>query len=468
MKRFLVLALVLSFVLGATMANAKEMNFKANFEQSLEWLDNSNFFEQGDDANDGDRNSEDDFNANQRVRMYFEYVDSETLRGVVGFEIDTRWGEANGGQLGTDGVDVEVKHAYVDFNVGNVAFRTGLQPLAFPSAVAGSPIWDDDVAGIVASYKFNDMVSLTVGWARLLDLNAADAGSASTNDEIDAFTAIMPITGDGWSLTPYVVYAAIGSGGYNAADPVKSLYSENATAWGDNLDAWWGGGAFTLTMFDPFVFSADLIYGSVDGDTSDRNDRAGWFFAAELDYKMDMVTPGLVFVYGTGNDDDTTDGSEAMPNLSGGGGNFSGFGLTTMGFDGSHWTTTSGALLPGNNGNYGLWALGLTFKDFSLLENLSQTFTVVYGQGTNDADGIKGKTMVDSTGAASIYGLSDEDSFWEVELLSEYALYENLSLWSELNYVSVDLDEDTWKNTVAYADEATACARFSVGLSYNF
>ena len=468
MKRIFALAMVACFVLTATAAVAKEMVFQGQFEHALEWINNGNFYDMG-DGTDGDGQSEDDFNATQRIRLYFNYVDSETLRGVVGFEMDQNWGQPGGGQLGTDGMNVEIKHAYTDFAAGGVSFRVGLQPLGFPAAVAGSPIWNNDVAGIVASYKFNDMFSLTAGWARLANVNATnddDGGTSNSyNDEIDAFTLIAPITGDGWNLTPYVVYAAIGKDTYNAAGSMDSLQSINGTGgYGDNVDAWWAGAAFTLDAFDPFVLTADLIYGSVDGDNNSRNDREGWFFATELDYKMDMVTPGLVFVYGTGDDDDATDGSEAMPNLSAGGGGHSGFGLTNTGFDGSHWTATSGVLLPGSNGNYGIWALGLVLKDFSLVENLTQSFVIVYGQGTNDAD------LVVKNNYGAVYGLTDKDSFWDIELASDYALYENLTLWSELAYVKVDLDNDTWDGglTKKVAENESACTKLTVGIRYNF
>ena len=467
MKRFLILAITACMVLSAAAANAKEMVFQGQFEHSLQWIDNGNLFKMGDNG-DGDGQSEDDFNASQRIRLYFNYVGSENVRGVVGFEMDQNWGEPGGGQLGTDGMNVEIKHAYTDFNISGLSMRVGLQPLGFPSAVAGSPIWDNDVAGVVASYQFNDMFALTAGWARLANINATndddDGTSNSYNDEIDAFTLIAPITGDGWSVTPYAIYAAIGKDAYAATTSTRSLLSSNATgAYTDDVTGFWGGAAVKVEAFDPIVLMADVIYGSVSGDDEEQNDRSGWFAAFEADYKMDMVTPGLVFVYGTGNDDDNTDGSEAMPNLSGGGDGSSGFGLTNLGFDGAHWTSTGGALLPGNNGNYGLWAVGLILKDFSLVENLSQTFTVVYGQGTNDSEGIEGYDV------DSVYGLSDEDSFWEVNLNSDYALYENLTLWSELAYLNVDLDDDTWATTLGnMSSEEQSVAKLAVGIRYNF
>ncbi|MCK9241463.1 outer membrane homotrimeric porin, partial [Desulfocurvus sp.] len=307
MKRILTLALVACFVLSAGLVSAKEMQFTGQFEHALEWTDNVGLQDFA-----KTNNSEDDFYATQRIRMYFQYVDSEVLRGVVGFEIDTNWGApaatgtkgTGGGALGTDGTTVEVKHAYTDFNVGGVAFRVGLQGLAWPSAVAGSPIYDNDVAGIVASYQFNDNFGLTAGWARLWDNNIGGDGANGLDDEVDAFTVIAPITMDGWSLTPYVIYAKHGkdAAGAGTTAALSSLRASNASALTDDLDIWWGGGAFELSMFDPFVFGADLIYGSVDGDKANQNDMAGWFFAAIATYKMDMVTPSLALMYGTGED----------------------------------------------------------------------------------------------------------------------------------------------------------------------
>jgi len=469
MKRILTLALVACFVLSAGLVSAKEMKFTGQFEHALEWTDNV-----GLQNSDKSGDSEDDFNALQRVRMYFQYVDSEVLRAVVGFEIDTVWGApgnygtvaggpkkpSGGGALGTDGVTVEVKHAYTDFNVGGVSFRVGLQGLAWPSAVAGSPIYDNDVAGIVSSYKFNDNFALTAGWARLYDrLDYADGTTNGLNDEIDAFTLIAPITMDGWSLSPYVIYAKHGkdAAAKNGNAALSSLRSANATGLTDDLDIWWAGGAFSLTMFDPFVFGADLIYGSVDGDKANQNDMAGWFFAAIATYKMDMVTPSLAFMYGTGEDDDPTDGSEVMPTLANGGAINGGFSLTHFGFDGNAWTESGGIL----GGRTDYWALALIIDDITFVENLTHKLTIAYGAGTSDSDLIKKHYAVLNNAPI----LTDEDTFWEVNFDSTYQIYENLSLAGKFGYVSVDRDSDVWGNALSDLDDAY---KFTVILRYNF
>lgn len=450
MKRILTLALVACFVLSAGLVSAKEMQFTGQFEHALEWTDNV-----GLQDSDKAGASEDDFNALQRVRMYFQYVDSEVLRAVVGFEIDNVWGRP-AANFGTDRIAVEVKHAYTDFNVGGVGFRVGLQGLTWPSAVAGNPIFDNDVAGIVGSYAFNDNFALTAGWARLVNTNDSDTVGTNNglNDEVDAFTLIAPITMDGWSLSPYVIYAKYGKDvGVGA---VSSLSASNATAYTDDLDIWWAGGAFSLTMFDPFVFGADLIYGSLDGDKANQNDMAGWFFAAIATYKMEMVTPSLAFMYGTGEDDDWTDGSEVMPTLANGGATNGGFSLTHFGFDGAAWTESGGIL----GGRTDYWALALIIDDITFVENLTHKLTIAYGGGTSDSDLVKKNPAL-----GNLPILTDEDSFWEVNFDSTYQIYENLSLAGKFGYVSVDRDSDVWGSALSDLDDAY---KFTVILRYNF
>lgn len=467
MKRVLLLALVACFMLGGV-ATAKEVQMQGQFEHSLQWTDNTNFLETEDDST-----SEDDFEAAQRVRMYFQYIDSENLRGVVGFELDTVWGSTTGraahyggGAVGTDGGTVEIKHAYTDFSVADVNVRVGLQGLGWPSAVAGNPVMSGDVAGIVASYQFNEMFGLTAGWARLWNNRSdftgainADSGDDGENDEIDAFTLIAPVTMDGMSLTPYVIYAAHGrnASGATGLAGMADLRGSNATAVNDDMDIWWAGAAFELTMFDPFVFGADVVYGSVDGSNASENDREGWFLAAKGEYKMDMFTPGLAVMWGSGEDDDPSDGSEVMPTLAGGSGNRSGLALTHFGMNGAAATETGDVLL---NGRTDFWAVALYADNISYVENLTHRVVLMYGGGTSDSDLIK----TWGTNLNNAPTITDEDTFFEVNVDSTYQIYENLALSGKLGYINVDLDEDVWAN----ADKTEDALKFILTLNYNF
>lgn len=448
MKRFVMMALVAVLALSfAAPAFAVEVNMSGKWENAFQWSDNTNFYDYEDD-----NTSEDDFFAYQRVRFYWEAVASENLRGVFGLQSTMDYGRNNGSandsQLGADTVGITREDTYIDFNWPNTALRIrmGFWYLEPPTNF-GAPVWNDDVAGVSASYAFNDMVSATLFYARLSDLQVG-GGDVGTNysDEVDAFGLILPIAGDGFNLTPWVMYAAHGqnaSGG--AGVPIAGgLTSANATGMDDDVQVWWAGAQFSMNMFDPFIIYADAIYGAQDG-AQEQNDRSGWWFDFAVDYTgLDMVTPRLFFAYGTGEDDDLTDGSERLPTL---GGESCGCGITSFGMDGSAGWRTADSLLIGNG--YGFWTVGVSLLDFSFIESVSHTFTVAYGQGTNDKD--------------SGVMLTEDDSFWEVNFDTKYQMYENLAAYLELGYIDVSLDDDVWAN-----DDTEAASKAAFIFQYSF
>ncbi|MDY7002100.1 MAG: porin, partial [Thermodesulfobacteriota bacterium] len=149
MKRFLILALVAAFVLGAGLARAGEVEMQGQFQQNFEWSDNTDFFDY--EHTQPNEVSEDDFDARQRIRVYFHYVANENLKGVFGIESTNTWGDdtaATGGALGINPTSLSLKHGYIDFNLPGTAIRvrSGMQYFEPPSSM-GSPIFNDDVFG---------------------------------------------------------------------------------------------------------------------------------------------------------------------------------------------------------------------------------------------------------------------------------------------------------------------------------
>jgi len=467
MKRIITLALVAAYVLSmAGFASAKEVNMKAEFIESLQWSDNQNF-----KADDG----EDDFTAKQRVRVYFDYVASETVNAVLGLEISHTWGQ-KGAQLGTDGDNVKVKHAYTNFVVPGteVAVRAGLQPFAYKGAY-GSPIFDDDAAGIVINAPINDAVALSAAWIRAFD-NAVtvndgnDNYNAKKDSDFDLFTLAADIQGEGFAVTPYAVYGALGENLTDKAVPDKStnafashlaakgLASLSPAAAEDNADVYWAGINYEVTMFDPFTIKGDVIYGALKAD-EDKNDRSGWFADLGVEYKLGFGTLGVAALYGTGDNDDLDDGSEAMPVL-----NDSGFSLTSFGFSGATGTGEDSLL---GSARYDMWAIGAYLADFSFVEDLSHKFIVVYGQGTTDSEAVEDNATKITTNKKFAPVLTDEDSFIEVNFDSTYQIYENLAAIVELGYIHMDRDDDTWDGTFRDgADDDAYKAAFY--LKYNF
>ncbi len=437
MKKILALALVASFVLGAvSISSAAELKTKGEFAFSFHWFDNTNFKDI-----EHDSESEDDFHARQRVRLYFDYVANENLKGQVALEIgESVWGQpGKGADYGADDKVVEVKRAFIQFNAPGTAlqFKVGVQGWGIPSYVAGNQVLDsEDAPGIAASYKFSDMVALTALWLRAYD----DGSSASfDNDEADVFGAVLPISMDGVAFTPYALYAYAGEQtGFSGA---TSLVGDPA-AIDENIGVFWFGAGLEVSMFDPFIFAIDGVYGSGDaGD--DAADREGYYIAGKLGYKMDMVYPQLVGWYTSGEDDDAGNGSEVMPFLT------PYFYGTTFGFDG--YSTLSGGDIVSSNA-MGTGGLALILADISFVEDMSHDLYVAYVVGTHDEN------------AAAVGGgyqtlLTEEDSAWEVDFNTSYKLYENLSALLELGMVTPDLDRD---------DDTETAWKASFGLKYKF
>jgi hypothetical protein len=342
----------------------------------------------------------------------------------------------------------------------------------------GSLIFNDTATQVSASYQFNDMVSATALYARLFDLQGSDA-VFPRNEEIDAFALILPMAFDGANFTPYVVYAAHGDNATAPGIPTyQGLTSLNATVMDDDATVWWAGAAFNMSMFDPFVFYLDFIWGSQSG-SQDQNDRSGWWFDVAMDYTgFDMVTPRLFFGWGSGEDEDLTDGSERMPTLGGAAAEGCGCGLTSFGTDGSSLTFGQDQALTGNG--YGFWVLGGSLVNFSFVESVSHTLTLAYGQGTNDKESVEdypgnAAGNGNAAGAASFLAnglggvgnyagyVTEEDSFWEFNFDTKYQMYENLAAYLEIGYISVNLDEDVWGGI-----DEEAASKLGIGFDYAF
>ena len=88
--------------------------------------------------------------------------------------MDTDWGnrnvnsaaikryDANWGDAGADGVAIEIKNSYADFNVGPVNFLVGAHIIT----LARGFISDDDASDMNAIWKVNDGLYLPFVWKK--------------------------------------------------------------------------------------------------------------------------------------------------------------------------------------------------------------------------------------------------------------------------------------------------------------
>ena len=438
MKRLATLLLAAGIAFSGMTGTAKAVELTANGTWQFGWTW-SDVFDNGDDT----------FNAVQRMRTQFNFIASEELRGVLMLEIGNGWwGSEDGFAMGTDGFNVKVRYGYVDWIIpgADVKVRMGLQPIATPTFTFNETIMgsDNDVAGITMNYQFNDMVGVTLAWARPYN------DYSEAHDAIDLFVLSVPIQGEGFQVTPYGVYGSISQFGIAGSEDhlndgwgsnlgwlAKGLLPANAPAIvgsKSNGHAWWLGIGGELTLFDPLRVALDFAYGSVDfgsaqGDPGFSLDRKGWVVSAETSYDLDLVTPKLVFWYASGDNGNVTDGSERMPFI------YPSNDVTNFGFDGG-WFDADQI----SQGSAGKWGIGLHFDDITLIEQLRHDLRFTYLRGTNNTEMAR---VADLWNTDGLY-LTTSDSAWEIDFDTKYQIYKNLAMHVELSYIKLDLDDATW------------------------
>ena len=477
MKRITTLLLAAMFSMSCMAAAQAESSIdvkvKGQWDFSFGFVFNSGYNKNGHD--NGAHRNDDNFNAMQRVRTQVNFIVSENLQAVLQFEIgDLDWGRggasgrSSGAALGADGVNIETKHAYLDWMVPetNMHIRMGLQPLALPSTSLGSNVFDDDVAAVVASYAFDDTFAFTAFWARPYDAYRNDGTGNSRADEVDMFGLIAPITLDGATITPWFMYASVGaaSGIYTGGEYDNiNLNNDNTSS----APAWWLGLATEVTMFDPLTFGAEFVYGYLGRNTiyaewdpaaapatldSMEISSRGWYIAANLDYALDWGTPGIFGWYASGDKaKDLRNHSRLgrLPTVAGG------QAYSSFGSDGGVGISPDERLL--SVSNTGTWGLGIQIADMSFIEDLSHTLRFIYYNGTNDRKIVRdavnaggfdrdafNETMAGFGG--SINYLTTKDHAYEVNFDHTYQIYENLAAVLELGYIKIDRSERVWGN----------------------
>ena len=492
MKKLMTLALAAGMLFGAA-TGASAIDFKAKGQWLFGFgLANTSLTSK---QNNTKSDKEDDFSAIQRIRMQLDAVASESLSGTLYFEIgNQKWGQYNsGGSLGADGSNViKVKRAYLDWLVPNtdLKFRMGLQGVTLPNKAGGSAVMDTDVAGVTASYTFNENVALTALWARPFNDNYSETGTYDQYgnfyrdrnkynydnflDNMDLFALMLDLKFDGVQATPWVMYGMAGRNSWDAVSAEQyrdgqPLFTMNGAFPGMNQygfnagryvygSMFWAGLPVAITMWDPLNIEFDINYGYVESQGRYYTDkyytggnfrqirgntqRQGWLAKALVEYKMDWGVPGIFGWYASGDDGNVKNGSERMPSVAPMG-NFTSF----MGDGNMGWW-----LNDYNTSYAGTWGIGLQIRDMSFMEDLKHTFRVAYWGGTNSPSMVKYMNNSYAWNANAGYGvegpyLTTNDGLLEFNLVNTYQIYENLQMNLELGYVVNMIDRDTWKHT---------------------
>lgn len=422
---------------------AVDFKTKGQMVLSFDAGDNGNFNENS----YGYDGKQDNINIRQRTRLQLNAVASETLSGTLYFEINSQWGKAGdtnwgGGSLGTDGKNVLLKNAYIDWVVPNTALtlRMGLQLISLPSII-GSQIQDDDAAGITASYSFNNNVSFTWLWARLYNDNyIVTQDNTGYLDNIDLFAATLPLNFDSFQVTPWVAYGMVGKNAAGNSTYAGRKYFSTVNRHGmknyEYSNLYMAGLTSVLNLCDPFQLSAEFFYTGLDTGYNSDNVH-GWFGTLLAEYRLDWSTPGLYVWHASGEDGNSSNGSERFVTL----GESTQQQYSAYGMNGNPSNiardSTLGASLAGT------WGIGARLKDMRFVEGLKHSLRVNYYIGTNNEKAIKanqdnGFALLGSLGN----NLTMQESALEFGLGTHFQVYDNMKITSDIAYISLHNDEN--------------------------
>jgi hypothetical protein len=220
------------------------------------------------------------YKTDTRSRLYYTAKFSDNFKFVNKFEFDANWGDDGEtyGDIGSDGKTFEVKNSYIDYTMGMLNTKLGVQT----GTIARGFLFADDFSGAIVTADFGT-VKLPVLYATSVDEEVRDEGPDAPGD--GHLLSIMPsiMVSDALTLTPHVTYSTV--------------TEDNADF--DESDVYWIGADIDLKL-DAVTAWGTFIY---NGGEADDDDVSAYLLAAGADAG---IVHGQAF-YASG-DDDAADG----------------------------------------------------------------------------------------------------------------------------------------------------------------
>jgi len=402
MKKVLTLTLAVVAVIAWTLpASALENEFGGYWR--------TRFFTQQQFSGDNRDESGDKSQVDTRTRLYYTAKINDNLKFVNKFEFDAVWGDDELGDVGADGKVFEIKNSYVDWTMGSLNAKVGIQGFL---ANRGFSI-DDDASGAKLIYTVADGIYLPFSWYRVDEGydqdNGDDTDLSDLNDgDLDVLT-LAPLFQLNKNIKINPTYM------YMHSDDAWELEFGNGTQLEDaefsdvdvhtlalNMDA-----SFTMGSI---WFTGAFQTGEMEVDGNDQDVEA---YLVALGGEMDMEAMNLMagdvhgqFFYASGDDDADDDDIEqwlSWPGASYYWSEIMGYGI----FDNQASNNSP------NEKVSNIWAanLGATVKP---IDKLSVTLDVWYAQLAEDV-------VMDN-------GEEENELGTEVDLKVTYELVEGLNL----------------------------------------
>lgn len=498
--------LVLGLLLTAlpSLARAAEIKATGEFQAVQSLSRNWNFQSSRHRGSYQDENS-----ISQRLRLGLDFLADEDLKATVELQMGTSsWGQGGlglgqGDAAPTGSFSPMVRQAFIETVLPDtdITLRAGYMDFALASSFAGSPLLEDSSAGalVLSMPLVEDALSITAGYLRPWDTFNATGQVPPRDTAMDAVFLTLPMeAGESLALTPYALFAWGGRSSLSQAlvlsegdgdgglarglmAPGLKLAASPDHSFDGGFTAWWTGLSANIREGDHFWVGLDLIRGQF-GQGWKANSRQGWFADLGLGWKGLEIGPltldPVVFAaWSSGEDADPANGSERLPVLE----NY--FSVGSFYFEGSSFSTGD---MGNQNDQIGFWTVGLSLKDITWTERLSQDIHVLYIRGTNSHRLLESAALPASRqwdgdyafGTGSQGGfLTDKDSLWEFDLNTSFQVYEELTAVLELGWIRQGLNREVWNSYYARGgDPGTALPRFKgtdatkmmLGMIYEF
>lgn len=246
-----------------------------------------------------------------RTRLFYTAVLNENLKFVFKNEFDADWGGGNYGQLAADGLDHQVKNAYIDFNLGDFNFLIGTQGFVFARGL----LVDEDASGISLIWRGNKNIIPALYWFRLNEGDNSTAAGGSNSQDSDIYHGMVVVKASKMQIVPHFTYWYANDG--NNAQPVGTdqIPAGSIGTLHESLKIWWAGLDFSM-KFDNFDFILGGIYNG--GDVDDTVDVEAYLLNAKAAAKFGNFGVHGEFIYATGDDntDNTVDAFIPTPGAS--------------------------------------------------------------------------------------------------------------------------------------------------------
>ncbi len=259
-----------------------------------------------------------------KYRFWVEAADDDgDVKGVYAIEIGgVRWGregsgKGQGGSYSGDGVNVETRWAYLDFQTPGVGkelrWRMGLQPWQ-----VNSFLWQETATGLNLYGSPTDLIDFDLAWIRSVDKLAHDEDQRNLED-VDNISGRV-----NFNVNPDLKVGVFGMYSWGDNDPNSPADFANVTSRSylykqfasDAKSSWYNVGTDGTWALGKFFVNWDLIYqgGSLDDINFDDSEFSGksssgdfdisaWLGHADIGFKFGKPKLTYTFWYASGDDD---------------------------------------------------------------------------------------------------------------------------------------------------------------------